>query len=1158
MRRTWKALAMGVLGALPLAATAQTPFDATQTLPQADKPTIGGTPTIDYIRLSGDRPGVPLRFGGVVSGSERVELDGRVLTRNVDYRLDYGSGILYVATPVKPGQALTVSYRYDKSKETAAPNSFGGAGSFRFELVPSALKMVVGLGVAERVGSQVLNSNLFGWNNSFKLGGGNLQGLYLFGDRQLQQAQSAYEFAAAGPKQDTGKSHFTLQNFSTKVNGGEISASYQDISKNFAGFGAAQESGIAAAQVQQLQKEKGLTRTSLNMTNVGVGDLKLSNSFKTVNDEGAGITWRNMGVGFGGFGFTWGSQAVDKNFKRFNDLAEGDRGQLAKEAGMSRNWYGMSYAGKGFKATLDESKVLDPNDHGVTQRKFALDSSMLKLNASWQDVDSAFSRVGSLPDAERNRLTREIGTERSAFDLTSNALKLGGEPIKISQSTLGNDKGEFKAEDVALGGKTWKLDYSSRGASKNFSNWGAMQDAERMEHINAIARMYQPGGFGIGGQEIGKFYGSSGVERNLTRLALSPIKGLTSSFDLLSIESAAGSAEVQTVNMSAKGFALAFRGQSMSDKFDTLASLMDFERARLGTIVGLDKRDLSATFQLPKGGKLALSTMDAESPVGDASRQSLSLQSGKLELTANQRNVDSGFTGIGQLVDPERDLLGSLRGFSERDVRGSWQLLPNLKLEALSFDAFNDVLDQSRNQQRVGLNFSPAKGTDVGMTSYRAKNDDLTGLLFANALDQLSISRSLGKLGSIKYFKESNVFDGTLAANPDSETERFTYETKLNAKTSYKTEQTRTNFDDGGIQNVSEHTVSTELSKRTGISVSNIEIDRKGEDNDQRKSIYGFWYDFGNGLKLMYGMNRQETNGKGTEVTNMSLTPGSIGNVSIGQSGYVETQADDVNTRSQGNVQLQTNKPFKLGFFTDLKLNASTDTLADRNKWQKQNRDFSLTGKVGSNSFLYGYKSQIHTNGYHAIDRSFAFVTDQDPKRSIVASLQYKLRTLPWDEQIMIRNYSLTLRPFKDVELSNQMLTNPTVDRPDQLLGSVVQASRMNRWKLDFKGKGDVRFGGQWDEIMDKARPRSRTGGVNVTLFANNPSPLKLFYGIEQADDAQGNRKNASRYYLQFDQKPGPNQLFSVFVGNVNYDWAVTNGKKGDNWTVRLDWQFRY
>lgn len=1156
MRRTWKALAMSILGSLSVTAVSQTPFNTPGEATPEDGAKIGGTPTIDFVRLSGDRPNVPLRFGGVVSGSERIELDGRVLKSGVDYQMDYGAGIIYLAIAVRPGQSLVASYRHDKSKVSSA-SGFAGAGSLRLELVPSALKMVVGFGMAERVGSDVINTNMFGWNNSFSFAGGSLTGLYLHGSRQQQQSRSAFEYVANGPKQELGESHFTLQNYAAKVGGGTIEGSYQDISKNFTGFGAVADSGVNPETIKQLEKEKGLTRVGLNMKEVDVGGLKLSNSFKTVGDDKGDISWRSMGLNYAGFGFNWGSQVVDQDFQRFKDLAEGDRGQLAKEAGMKRNWFGLSYAGGGMKVGYNFNDVTDPTSHAVTQRSLTLDSSMLKLNANWQGVDSGFSRISSLPDAERNRLAREVGTNRSSFDLSSGALKLGGDPLKASQSTIGNGNGEFTAQDLSAGGKNWNLQYSNREADKGFSSFGAMQDAERMEHVKAIANMYQAGGFGFNGNEVNKFMGGQGVGRSLTRLSFNPRKDLTIGFDQFDVSSTQGAAEVNTINVTGKTFGLAYRRQAMDDGFETLNSLMDFERARLGTIVGLDKTDLAANTAFGKGGKFAFSQMNADSPTGGADRTSLAIESGKLNLAVNQRNVDNGFDAVGRLVDPERDLLTSLRGYNERDIKASWQLLPNLKVDWLDFSASSDVFDQDRKQSRMGFSFAPSKGTEIGVNSYRAKNDDPTGLLFASSLDQFSLSRSLGKFGSLKYFRETQSFDGSQSTMPDSETERFTYETKLNAKTSYKTEQTRTAFDNGDQQNVSEHTLSTELSKRTGISVSNVKVDRNGTERDEQKSVYGFWFDLGNGLRVMYGMQRQETGGKGTENTTLNVNPGTVGNVAVNQMSYTENQVDATNTRAQGNVQLQTKKPFDFWFLSDLKLDASLDTLSDHSKWNKQNRQFSLGGRIGSNTFLYGYKGQIHTNGYHAIDRTIEFATDQSDKRQLVASLKYKMRTMPWDEEIMIRNFSIAWRPTKDIEITNQMLTNPTVDRPDQLLGSVVQASRMNKWKIDFKGKGDVRFGGQWDEIMDKNHPRSRTGGVNVTLFANSPSPLKLFYGVEQADTKDG-RKTQNRYHLQFDQRPGPNQMFSIFVGNVNYDYRITDGKPGDNWTLRLDWQIRF
>jgi hypothetical protein len=220
---------------------------------------------------------------------------------------------------------------------------------------------------------------------------------------------------------------------------------------------------------------------------------------------------------------------------------------------------------------------------------------------------------------------------------------------------------------------------------------------------------------------------------------------------------------------------------------------------------------------------------------------------------------------------------------------------------------------------------------------------------------------------------------------------------------------------------------------------------------------------------------------------------------------------------------------------------------------------FAFSAKIGSNSLGYNYQGQMFTNGFRAVDRTFSFATDQSDKRWLKASIFYKVRTLPWDDQVMIRNFNLAVKPNKNFELSHQFLTNPEQAKSDAILGSVPSPERHNVWKLDYKAASGFTLGGEWREMRnDQNEALRRTAGLNLTLFEKSGSPLKLFYGLEEVNGAGINRRLTSRYSIQFDQRPGPNQTFSIFAGNVSYRYDIAEGFKKDNWSLRLDYSFKF
>ena len=166
---------------------------------------------------------------------------------------------------------------------------------------------------------------------------------------------------------------------------------------------------------------------------------------------------------------------------------------------------------------------------------------------------------------------------------------------------------------------------------------------------------------------------------------------------------------------------------------------------------------------------------------------------------------------------------------------------------------------------------------------------------------------------------------------------------------------------------------------------------------------------------------------------------------------------------------------------------------------------------------------------------------------------------MPDNKQYAIRDYQLTWKPTKAMQLTNQIQTNPEGPaNPNIVLGSIPLAQRRNVWRLDFTGNKDFVYGGQFDEMVDDVlKTTHRTAGINLSLFGKSGSPMGLFYGIEQNDSVAG-RNSYVRFGLTFDQKPSANQVFSLSVGNQGW-LQNTNGALANknDWTARLNYQWR-
>jgi hypothetical protein len=247
-----------------------------------------------------------------------------------------------------------------------------------------------------------------------------------------------------------------------------------------------------------------------------------------------------------------------------------------------------------------------------------------------------------------------------------------------------------------------------------------------------------------------------------------------------------------------------------------------------------------------------------------------------------------------------------------------------------------------------------------------------------------------------------------------------------------------------------------------------------------------------------------------------------------------------------------------MGALKDVKFNFSMDNASDYTNWLRENRLMSFGGRLGSNLVGYEYRSQLANGGERGIDRSFRFETSQSDRAWLRASIFYKMRSLPGNQQTAIRNYNITAKPAKDVELVHRLSTNPEEARADLILGSLPKPERMAEWGLNWKQNKNVTLGGSWVErISDQTSARSRTAFVNVTLNEGSGSPIRLSYGLEEATGNQARTTN-QRYSLAFDQRSGANQLMSLYLGNVSYEGYVQGGQGWANLTVRLNYQLRF
>jgi hypothetical protein len=1165
-----------------------------------------GQQSVDLIELRAYAGGTPLRHGNLIPGSERIVLNGVALVSAVDYAIDYVAGVVYLKVTQNSGDSLVAYYNYGSKPTGVSGLAMNG---FQLNLLPGA-SMIMGMGMTERdPGGQTVSSNVFGLKNNFSFGAkSSLGGLMLVANEQgsggiSQYSQEAAPAVAGGYSQPGGaqSTHFIVQNYKSSVMGGSMSMDLQDVSQNFGNFSAVGQAGYSDADVARFRAEKGLERTGVTFSGLKFGGLSLNNSFKSVQDSGGnGITWRSLSAAQGGLNLAYSSQKVDDNFGRFGDLSESDKAQLLKERGMSRQNLSAQLAQKTGKLSFTDVAISDDVMHqGLHRNDLAFDSARYKADYGTESVDTNFLRASSLTAPEISQYAREVGVSRQWFTF-SGAPDAKSKPLTFGELAMKSAVGKFNEKDVAYTGKTWNIQHIDLGASSTFASMAALQDDAVTSYVQKIGLAsggVVPDAKGVVPAAPGDktaFLASPTLRRDYTSGGFDFDKVWHFKFDQLGLKGVNDSGRVVDASVSNGSLAASFHRQVFGANFAEAAGLMPLEQARLGVLPGLQRQDFNFSDQINKASKFNFTQMVADTAAGGADRTVVGYSNKGFQLDASERKVDTGFTMAGQLVDPEAAILASLAGFRQRDLKMTWNKLPNITFTGEAQDAKDEATGEVRALANYKFAWNLNKTTQFSVTDTanvdRLPNTDI----LTTETRQISFSKDFGKYGKFAFLDELDLDAGTSSTLPSDHKDYLSYETKLSAMTSFKVEQTETRFSDGSTQGISAETLSQQLTKKMGVSLTEAEITGDSRQPDPAKTNYGVWYDLGNGVRVSYGYAHQYTEGSGSSdssglaigkdsaaPTGVITPPGApspaaattgppansalIGPLAfaggVGTNQYNNLPAGGAaHTQAFNNMAISTVKPFTVGPLSKMKFTLGMNSVNDYNTWSKNNQVADLSGMFGSNSFAFDYKGQLAPQGTEGIDRGFAFQTSQAAKAWLQVGMSYKLRTLPGDVNYLIRDYNFSAKPTKSFEISNQLQTNPEVANGGAFLGSVPQAARSDKWNLAYAQSKDTTFGATYQELVNEASNlRTTTSGLTLKILQKSGSPVSLFYGSE---DILGSvsipHRITNRYSLEFDQHPGPHQTFSMFFGNLSYDFNSPNDVARQNWTVRCDYQLRF
>jgi len=1136
---------------------------------------------VDIIPLQAYTGGVPLRFGNLVPHSEKVELNDVTLTAGTDYGMDYAVGVVYLLLPQHMGDTLIVTYQHfagqAQTAVAAAPlNSFG--------FMPGA-SVFLGMGLTERQGTgTTVTSNVFGTQDALSFGSKtSLTGVVILSN---QQASTNHEGFAFGDSATTGspygmqgnRDEFLVQKFNTALMGGSVTANVQQISRNFANFGAAKSAGFTDDQVKLFQAQAGLGMTELNFTNLKLGNALFSDGYREVQDQNGSVTQHTFAMSEKDLKMTYSDREVTELFQRFNDLPDADKAQMMKERGMGRHNFATEFNQKSGKLTISATDVKDEMMRSsLYSEQVAFDSTKYKFNMGREGVGEDFTRISDLSAPEIAMYQREVGTQRNWVSVTANVTPKVA-PFTFNQLDMASPTGKLDEHDVAYTGKNWSIQHFDLASTYNYGPMSALQDAAVTNDVNYIENAF--GVAKLNPADKGAFLGSAGLARNYTTVGGEFFKGWQMKFGVLDLKGNLDSGQMQTFSVTSSKLTLAFRDELAGSNLSEMNLLTPSEQTQWGTMDGVHKEDLNMALQVNKVTKLTATGVYASTPGGAADNGMVDYETKGFGISFFTRSVNPNFTTVGQLNDPNAGALAATTGFGEDDLKFNWTSLPKMKLTGEAQDAKDEFTGEYKSLRNVVFDWDVDKATHVNITDNATTDHTDFLTVFNNDVRQVTVTHDFGRFGHMSFTDESDTMTGANAPVASSNMEDMSYEMQISKAVSVKTEDSYTEFADGGHENLTAETVSTALTKRAGVSLTEVQVQNtEASIQDPAKTNYGAWYDLGGGVRISYGYAHQYTDAGSVQNTNLTvaknpttptpdqyatLQPGLIGPFNFaggtGANSFLY-QPGLGNNHTQGfsDVNLTTAKPFKVGPFSNLKFNVGVNTASDYSAWVRSTQGANVTGNWGANSFALLYDGQLAPQGAMGIDKGFQFQTDQSPKSWLNATIDYKVRTLPGDLEYTIRNYNVMAKPMKNLVIQNQLQTDPEVAGNGMFLGSTPQAARSDKWLVSYTQGTDTTFGYSYQELLNGSNSYETTvEGLNLKMFQKSGSPVTIFFGEEDSIGGNLPHRLTSRYTIEFDQRPGPRQTMSLFFGNVAYDYGALPGVNKENWTVRCNYQVKF
>lgn len=1095
--------------------------------------TTVGQAVSDLLPGNGTRGGYLLRYAPILPHSESVYVDGKRLTREVDYWIDYSSGSLAFANPVRRISTIQVYYRYDPQGQRAATAntlplfalSLGQNGQLSVLFAPDRAEVAPN-GAAYRLSA-------YGLQNALRFGSQmNLNGYFFVGMRQQMANGDPTGTQRASAQTPSEQSQFIYQTLQFQSGALNLKATYQDIGRGFSPQSMlGVQGGLDASQLQLWEKQRGLMRWdyTLGLGLLKNGGIELSNL--RIQDGKSAIEQHTLKLQSDRVNMAWSRREAAPDFQRFKDLPDADAPHWQRERGITRETLTASLA-LAPNSTFSFTELnLTEGTGRIDRIVYGLDIPWLKVSRLEQSVSAEFRRFGDLGDGERGDWAREAGLKR---DMTTLQLNPNGVKLTASETNLRSPTGEMEWQRLQVETETVKLEHNHRSIDPQFGRLQSLAPQELQQMAQETRQFHDPAnGQPLKPEEVQQSLREAGLERTFQRAELQPTKDLTLQVKRFEIADRTGQGTVQGVQYQFRTPLLQVRisERDISPMFNRLRDLTPVELLLFRNEQGIRRSDWDAALTTPRFG-LAVAQMRVRAIGAGLQRWSTRLIHPQIELAYNRRQVDADFARAQDLADPERDLFAQLRGFDQHDW--SLRLKPSrtLQIDTFLFDANNPTEQLGNRRQRVRFMWQPMRNLTLGRHQEEYRTQQLVDSLYLDQYERNDLQYTLG-FGQLTGYQERRQVGGTLANPLYQYTDYYRFQSRELRHFQFGLEERNTRAVGAISERFRLYQASYNLTGRLKLSFTHADAQREGAPNESGQQI-GLEYQIRNGTTLTFAESRAAKEGtNGTRTLSAGLTQSVWGALAIGGT-YQEWRVDRTQTKAQSQAVIQTARPIDLLMFKGLQFDFRYGALADRGLWQQENKQFTMQATAFGHALKGGYVGVYVPGQGRAVDRYYQ--VESPAQGALRFNLLYKVRTYQDGRLFLIRQYHLEYKLTSKLSLVHDFQTHPEQGNPNVVLGSILQPTGFSAWALEWTLKPQVLLKGdyriEWNQQQGR---RVRRGGLS--LSGNQTDGVNYAVGYRIDSEMFGGRKTtAHTFYLSTEHKMDANHYLMLGVQWTHYE----------------------